>query len=235
MNLQLTPIVKNLLIINALVWVSLMILTGSNENFGKSLNSNFFTLNKSNLLGLRETVPMEGGIEGYPVGGNYAIPANKFNPIQILTSFFNHDSRGIQHILFNMFTLLMIGPAIEMAMGSKRFLQFYLFCGIVAGILVAFLDPSPNPVLGASGAILGLIVAFAVYYPQAELLLFFVLPMKSTTIAWVAGIGSAALFILDTVGADMANWGNISHFGHLAGMVAALLFFYLRPKIPFLR
>ena len=134
-----------------------------------------------------------------------------------------------------MFTLLMIGPAIEMAMGSKRFLQFYLFCGIVAGILVAFLDPSPNPVLGASGAILGLIVAFAVYYPQAELLLFFVLPMKSTTIAWVAGIGSAALFILDTVGADMANWGNISHFGHLAGMVAALLFFYLRPKIPFLR
>lgn len=235
MNLQLTPIVKNLLIINILVWVSLQILTNANPSVGNDIDDNFFTLHKSNLLGFRDVVPMAGGIEGYPVGGNYAIPANKFNPVQILTSMFNHSSRDFRHILFNMFALLMIGPMIEMAMGTKRFLQFYLFCGLVGGILVAFLDPTPNPVVGASGAILGLIVAFAVYYPNRELLLFFVLPMKAITLAWVIGIGSAALFILDLVGTDLAHWSNVSHFGHLAGMVAALIFFYIRPKIPFLR
>ncbi|MFK7972936.1 MAG: rhomboid family intramembrane serine protease [Bacteroidia bacterium] len=233
MNMQLTPIVKNLLIINGLVWVSIMILIQANAGIGEMIYNDFFSLHKSNILGLREVVPMVGGIEGYPYGRG-AIPANGFNPLQIITHFFSHSQGSLNHIFFNMFGLLMIGPAIEMAMGAKRFLQFYLFCGILGGIFVAFLDPSPIPVVGASGALFGLLLAFAVYYPNARLLLFFVLPMKSTTLAWVAGLGSAALLLLNFVNPGSGTMGGISHFGHLAGMVAGLIFFYIRPHIPFL-
>lgn len=236
MNIQLTPIVKNLLIINVLVFVSLMILQESQPALAE-INQDYFTLNKSNLLGFRNVVN-DGTAEyfvKYGKGGQVmgAAKANNFNPLQLLTHFFNHGS--FSHIFWNMFALVMFGPAIERVMGERRFLQFYLFCGLLAGIFVAFLDPTPNPVVGASGALFGMMLAFAMYYPNAQLLLFFVVPMKAITLTWLLGIGSAVLFLLDWAGSDLGSMGNISHFGHLSGMIAALVFFYVRPHVSFLR
>ncbi|MEZ4684692.1 MAG: rhomboid family intramembrane serine protease [Bacteroidia bacterium] len=109
-------------------------------------------------------------------------------------------------------------------MGPKRFLQYYLFCGIVGGILIAFLDPSPVPVVGASGALAGSLVALALYFPNLRVSLMFMFPMKATTLAWGLGILSAAFVLMDIVNPGAGSGGGISHFGHLAGMVAALIF-----------
>jgi membrane associated rhomboid family serine protease len=122
-----------------------------------------------------------------------------------------------------------------MSMGAKRFLQYYLFCGIVGGLLTAFLDPSPVSVVGASGALSGLLVALALYFPNLRMSLMFLIPMRAITLAWGFGIFSAAFVLLNLVNPSSGVGGNISHFGHLAGMVAALIFFYIRPYVPFLR
>ena len=114
------------------------------------------------------------------------------------------------------------------------FLQFYLFCGLFGGLLIAFLDPTSNPVLGASGAISGVALAFAIYFPRQTLLLFFVIPMKARTLAWVLGGGSAVLVVMQALGIDIGGLGTVSHFGHLAGMISALIFFYGSRFLPFL-
>ena len=139
---------------------------------------------------------------------------------------FNHDPQRILHILINMFVLIMFGPQMESIMGGKRFLNFYLFCGVVGGLLTAFIDPSPIPVLGASGAISGLILAFAMYFPRNKLLLFFFIPMEARLMAQLFAAFSLVMIILDATGADLGRMGGISHFGHLAGMIAAVIFFY---------
>lgn len=221
--MQITPIVKNLLIINVLIWVSILLLTypGMPASVGgmvKYIDFYFLTLHKSNLLGFRG--------EGFP---------DIFNPLQLIGHFFNHDHGSIGHLFMNMMGLFFIGTFVERVMGPKRFLQYYVFCGIVGGILTAFLDPSSNPVVGASGAFMGLLVAMAVYAPNARVGLIFLPPVSATTLAWGAGIISAAFVLLRMVNPASGAGGNISHFGHLAGMLAAVIFFYVRPYVPFLR
>ena len=131
-----------------------------------------------------------------------------------------------------MLALASLGPIIEMVVGGKRFLRFYLFTGLMAGVLVAFVDPSDNPVLGASGAISGVLTAFAYMNPEARLRLFFVLELKAKQLA----IGVALISVVFIVGSLMGrNTGNISHFGHLAGMIAAVIYFYLERVLPFLK
>jgi membrane associated rhomboid family serine protease len=136
--------------------------------------------------------------------------------VQIVTHFFSHTE--IFHIVFNMMALISLGSGVEYVLGSKRFLEFYLFCGVLGGILITLFDPSPSPVLGASGAIFGVIVAFAVFFPREGLSIFFLPPIEAR---WVAiGIGVVSLGLVIT-----GMGGSISHFGHLAGMIAALVYF----------
>ncbi|MEM6264579.1 MAG: rhomboid family intramembrane serine protease [Bacteroidota bacterium] len=260
---RLTPVVLNLVIINVLVFLLLMLLPYIGSSL-QEINSSYFTLHKSNLLGFRNTfeadfqerylyksVELTDGtmltednveqlISNNPklrsqVISYLSAPVDQFKPIQIVTWFFNHSPTDIFHIIFNMLVLASIGPIMESIFRSRRFLKFYLFCGLFGGVLVAFLDPSNNPVLGASGAISGLLLAFAMFFPDQKLLLFFVLPVKASTLMWVVGIGSAVLVGFQAMGVDLGGLGTISHFGHLSGMISAMVFFYLEKYVPFLQ
>ena len=198
---RVTPVVLNLIIINALVCVALNI-------FGNTTAADwlvqYFLLFKSDLIIHR---PL--GLDEY------------FKPVQIVTSFFAHID--IIHILFNMFALFSIGTAVESVIGSKRFLLEYLIFGVGSGILIAFLDPSPYPVLGASTAISGLLVSFALRFPDARLM-FFPIPFSLKAIYYVgilALISVIFIVISITSGNDV---GRVSHFGHLAGLVVAFVY-----------
>ncbi len=199
---QLTPAVKNLLIINVVVFIILQL------PFGSQLQT-FFVLFKSNLI--------------------FSRPVDLFQPIQVVTYFFNHG--GIMHIFFNMFMLASLGPAVEMALGSKRFIKFYLFCGLIGGILITLFDPADNPVVGASVALTGMLVAFAMYYPTARLGLFLLpITFKASQLTIGVAVFSLVMVVAEVVGYNIG--GNVSHFGHLAGMGAGVLFFYLEKTIP---
>lgn len=206
---RLTPLVKNLVIINAAIFV-IWFLAQSAGIPDVNFMAEYFLLWKSSAIIDRQF--------------------DFFNPIQILTHFFSH--RSLYHILFNMLALASLGPLVEVVVGSKRFLRFYMFTGLVAGVMIAFFDPATGPVLGASGAIAGVLAAFAYMNPNVELRFFFVLALKAKHLAIGLAVLSALLVLASMTGRDT---GNISHFGHLAGMAAAVLYFYLEQFFPTLK
>lgn len=195
----------------------------------EAINHEYFSLHKSNLLGLHETI-VQDFHRYYLVeqeNGSAITDAEGFQWVQIVTHFFNHG--GILHILFNMWALANFGSIIEMVLGARRFLEFYLFCGVLGGLFCAFLDPSPIPIVGASGAIFGVMVAFAIYFPQHKLTFLMPFPLTFEARTWIIilGVMSAFFVVSDYLHLPSSKWGgNISHFGHLAGMVSALIFFY---------
>jgi membrane associated rhomboid family serine protease len=144
------------------------------------------------------------------------VPALVFSHLyiwQLATYMFLHGS--ILHILFNMFVLYMFGRELEVSMGSRRFTIFYFFCGIGAG-LFSFVFYAPYTVImGASGAIFGLLVAFAMLFPNrvVTLLIFFVLPVSMRAKHLVMLL--AGLEILFTI--QSAEHGSIAHFAHIGG------------------
>jgi membrane associated rhomboid family serine protease len=132
---------------------------------------------------------------------------------------FMHGSGS--HILFNMMSLFFLGPTVEQNLGSKRFLTFYLVCGFAAMILhlvlaqIGFIDASP--VVGASGAIMGVFIAFGLMYPDVKLMLIFPpIPVKAKYL-----MGILVLFDLFS-GVSGFNTG-IAHFAHLGGVIAGLI------------
>lgn len=146
-----------------------------------------------------------------------------FQPVQIVTTFFSH--KDFFHIFMNMYGLLFIGTAVESTVGSKRFLTEYLVYGIGAGIIIAFLDPSPVPVLGASTAISGLMVSFAMRFPDTRLMIFPIpIPVKAIYLVGIVAAISAILIIAEITTGDSSIGGNISHFGHFAGMAVAFIY-----------
>lgn len=138
---------------------------------------------------------------------------------QPFTYMFLHG--GIWHLLFNMFTLYFLGPETERAMGSKHFLAMYLISGVLGGLGWLWLSPKPYlPCVGASGAIYGVLAAFATLYPRRQLtiLVFFILPV--TLMAWQLVIGMAIVEFL--LAGDPAS--GIAHTAHLAGAFAGFLY-----------
>lgn len=201
MYFLITTVVLNLLIINALVFLA----TSLHENWLQ-----YFLLFKTDLFQIRQNL----GLSAY--GPEF------FEPIQLITYFFSHAS--FLHLLFNSLALISIGSMVELSMGTRKFLQFYLFVGIMGGIIITFLDPSPNPVLGASVPISGVLVGFGYYYPERQLIIFPIpIPIKSRTL--VAGfIGISLLMVL------INEQSGISHFGHLVGALLGLAYFLIMPK-----
>ncbi|MBS1509409.1 MAG: rhomboid family intramembrane serine protease [Bacteroidetes bacterium] len=153
-----------------------------------------------------------------------------FEPYQVVTNMFAHG--GIAHIFFNMFTLYVFGVWLERVWGPKRFLIFYLICGVVAGLAqMMFLkdeivyDPSTGQTvveigsaLGASGAIMGLMGAFAYLFPNTELILLFPpIPIKAK---YLVGVYAA----IDLFGGlSGGNADNIGHYAHLGGLIMGLI------------
>ncbi len=141
---QTTPVVLNLIIINALVFFIQLMFDGPETG---------------DLLDQRIT----GKIALYPY--NF----EGFKPYQLVTHMFAHG--GFFHLFFNMFVLWMFGSMLERVWGPKRFFIFYFACGLAAGIAHLILQPNTFAV-GASGAIMGLFGAFAYLFPNTQLIIF---------------------------------------------------------------
>ena len=110
---------------------------------------------------------------------------------QLFTYLFLHSLASPGHILFNMLGLWMFGAPIEETWGTRRFLQYYFLCGVGAGICVvaaalAFGGAS-QPTIGASGAIYGLLLAFGMLFPEQEILVMFLFPIKAKYMVMIFG------------------------------------------------
>lgn len=142
---------------------------------------------------------------------------------QLATYMFLHG--GFGHILWNMLALWMFGADIERDWKTKRFLQFYFFCGIGAGICVVianYITHTPDiPTIGSSGAIFGILLAYAMLYPDRTILFGFLIPIK---VKWFVLIIGAISFL----SAFRSVNTGVSEFAHLGG----LLFAYIFMKMP---
>lgn len=157
---------------------------------------------------------------------------------RLVTYQFLHDPSGILHILFNMFVLFMFGRILEPYLGPRKFLIFYLACGAVGGlfylILTALRFLPALPMVGASGAILGVIGACAVLFPQIKMIIF---PIFIPISIRIAAIGFAAFYAVMILTKGPNAGGEAAH---LAGMATGALYaawpnirtrFNLRPRI----
>ena len=148
---------------------------------------------------------------------------------QFLTYGFVHDPNGINHILFNMIGLFFFGRAVEQRLGTSEFLRFYLVAIVIGGILgsLAFrLEGIPNgSIIGASGAVIATTILFACYYPHAEILLMFVLPVKAWVIA-VLFVVSDLAGALGLMSGMVPGSGNTAFSVHLSGAFFALLYYF---------
>lgn len=178
-----TPVVLNLIIINALVYIAQMVLDK--------------TMGLTNLLAL------------YPYDSGF------FKPYQLVTHMFAHDPTNFFHILFNMYALWMFGSVLERVWGAKKFLIFYLACGLGAGVAQMFVG---EPAIGASGAIMGLLAAFAYLFPNTE---FYILPFPFPIKAKYMVAIYAAIDLFGGLHPGAAD--NIAHFAHLGGMVMGFI------------
>jgi membrane associated rhomboid family serine protease len=146
---------------------------------------------------------------------------------QIFTYMFLHG--GILHILFNMLTLWMFGMPLEGAWGTRRFLKYYFYCGFAAAICVLVVNMLIGDwdvfTIGASGAILGLLVAFGVLYPDQIVLMMFLFPIKAKYMVMIY----AAIELIVTF---RPNTG-VSTVAHLGGMAFGYL--YLKGRLPAVR
>ncbi len=153
-----------------------------------------------------------------------ALIAQKGYIWQVFTYMFLHDTGNFIHLFFNMYALLIFGTAVENEWGDKKFLIYYLFCGIFAGITIFSMNFFHQgigyfiPTIGASGAIFGVLLAFGILFPNAELLLFFILPVKAKYLV----ILYAGIEIFLEISGDNST---VSHIGHLGGLAGGLLYF----------
>lgn len=144
---------------------------------------------------------------------------------QVVTYLFLHSPYDAWHILMNMLVLGWIGAELERTWGRDQFLKYYFICGIGAGLCVAaasmiFRSYDPTvPTIGASGAVFGLLLAFGYLYPDREILMSFVLPIKAKYFVMIFG---AIAFMFSFRGSA----GGTSHIAHLGGMLVGFL--YLR-------
>jgi membrane associated rhomboid family serine protease len=138
---------------------------------------------------------------------------------QFLTYMFLHSTDPpFFHILFNMLTLYMFGNELERYWGTKRFLIYYFVTGVGAGICSwAVAIHSPNVIVGASGAIYGLLLAYGLIYPNRIVYLNFLLPVK---VKWLVIIMGAMAFLSSISGAE----SGVASIAHLGGMVVGYLF-----------
>jgi membrane associated rhomboid family serine protease len=156
------------------------------------------------------------------VGGFGLIPAAVIRNLELwrlVTYMFLHG--GLFHILINMFILWMFGVAIAQAWGTKRFLFYYFMTGIAGGIFTTIFQPSSLvPTIGASGAIYGLLVAYAVMFPDQILYLYFLFPMKVKY--------AVILFVaLEFFGSLGSTPDGIGHLAHLGGAVVGFIYLKL--------
>ncbi|MDR0907990.1 MAG: rhomboid family intramembrane serine protease [Rikenellaceae bacterium] len=194
------PVVKNLVIVNALFWLAATLIPRIDDVLISSLAL-------------------------FPVGSPW------FHSWQVVTYMFLHG--GFSHLFFNMFALWMFGRSLEYDLGSKRFLIYYMVCGIGAGLiqlLVAYLAGSPAnvPTVGASGAIFGLLLAFGMMHPNDVIMLLF--PPIALKAKWFVVIYGVVELLFGISG----RMDGVAHFAHVGGMLwglVLLLYWKKRKKL----
>jgi membrane associated rhomboid family serine protease len=223
------PVIKNLIIINVLVYIAQLTLEKSYQLTER------FMLYPIVPKGLKEWMEAQG----HPYYG--------FHPFQIFTHMFSHSPSFIFHILFNMLVLWMFGRVLENVWGGKRFLFFYIACGLGAAALhlgvqsfraeslweaiqansQAGVDKYSGALagaLGASGAIMGIMAAFAYLFPNTPLLIIpFPFPIKAK---WLV-IGYVAIDLFGGLGFSS---DNIAHFAHLGGAITGFIIVFIWNK-----
>lgn len=181
-----TPVVLNLIIINVIVFVAQYLLDSTGGQSG-------WLTNKLAL---------------------YSYDTGLFKPYQLVTHMFAHG--GFFHILFNMYALWLFGAVLEKTWGPKRFLIFYLVCGLAAGLTQMFFV-SQGAAIGASGAVMGLLAAFAYTFPNVE---FFILPIPFPIKAKYLAMVYAAI---DIFGGFSGGGDGVAHFAHLGGLAMGFI------------
>lgn len=145
---------------------------------------------------------------------------SKFYLWQFVTYVFLHAN--LLHLALNMYALWVFGRDIEQLWGFKAFLKYYFLTGIGAGIIHTLITPqSMVPTIGASGAVMGILTAFAVLYPDREifLLVFFILPVRMKAGTMVLLFGGLSL-----VSGALGSPDHVAHFAHLGGMAVGWLY-----------
>jgi membrane associated rhomboid family serine protease len=139
---------------------------------------------------------------------------------QLGTYLFLHG--GFFHILFNMLALWMFGSELESLWGTRRFVRFYFITGVGAAICSTLVAPNSTiPIIGASGAVYGILAAYGILFPDRILLLYFVIPIKAKYFVLILG----ALAFWSSLS---ATGGGVAHIAHLGGMLFGWL--YLRAQ-----
>ncbi len=139
-----------------------------------------------------------------------------FEPYQLVTMMFAHAN--FFHILFNMYALWMFGAVLERVWGPKRFLIFYLVCGLAASVAQLFTMGPGGSAVGASGAIMGLLAGFAYLFPETK---FYILPFPFPIKAKFMVAIYAAIDLFG--GFSKMEGDNIAHFAHLGGLVMGFI------------
>ncbi len=176
---------------------------------------------------------------GIPLRNMFALQADWMRHLavgQLFTYMFVHAN--FNHLLMNMLGLFFIGPTVERTLGSYRFFILYYLSGILGGLGWSLLAPEYAACLGASGAIMGILGALGALYPNAKLLLWFVIPVRT----WVLVLGLAIWELHETITTPMI--GGIANAAHLMGGIAGFSYAFslrhphviqqLKNKLPFL-
>lgn len=184
---QTPPVVLNLIIVNVLVYMATALL------------------------------PVGKWIFGF--GALYWVGNPLFHTYQFVTYMFLHAN--VEHIFFNMFALWMFGRTLEYELGSRRFLVYYMICGIGAALIQMLAAWASGEyyvqLVGASGAVMGLLLAFGVMHPNAMIVLLIPpIPMKAKWFVIIYGV--LELFLGWT-----GYGGNVAHFAHVGGMLWGFL------------
>lgn len=222
MRMNLTPAVKNIIIINVLIYLACFVVPGLND-----------------------------ALTGY----YFASP--NFRPWQIVTHMFMHSQYDFTHIFFNMYALYLFGTALENYWGTKKFVIYYMTCGIGAfflhmgvsyfeiqkmmhaltdreiyqvmitgleegkaykGQMVDLYSAINTGVVGASGAVFGVLLGFGMLFPNTELMLLFPpIPLKAKYFVMIYGAIEFYLAMRQTAG------DNVAHYAHLGGMIFGYL------------
>src|SRR3954470_8139972 len=134
-------------------------------------------------------------------------------PWGVVTYMFVHD--GFGHLFFNMLALFFFGPPLESRWGGREFFQYYMICGL-GGVLLSFLL-APTGIVGASAACYGLMLAFAMSWPDAPIYIWGIFPVQAK---WLM----AGLFALTVAYAFGGGGGGIAHMAHLGGIVTGFVY-----------
>lgn len=155
----------------------------------------------------------------------FGLVPNRFNIIDVITSMFLHG--GIYHIVGNMWFLYIFGDNIESILGHIRFIYFYIFCGAGAAFLQFIVEPTSSiPMVGASGAISGVLGAYMIKFPKAKVHVIAVVIFFITTFVVPAQVVLGVWFLMQLSGGlgslGIDTTGGIAWFAHIGGFICGV-------------